>query len=330
MTRNPKSYGAKGDNIADDTVAIQKTFDAAKDGDAVTFPANTFRTTRTVTIPDKAIDIASVPSAAIRFHPAAGQTICLSVAQSNRPAFRRDWRLPNLIGPTVNKDTLAVGTMIGLRMYGVYYGCLRGMIVNGFDGAGVEVDHCHYWRIEDLYLRNNGIGLRCNVANAVTFINLKAQYNLYGVENAKNLIGGAIEGNFRSGARYTEVGHSYAIRDVWFEANGSYSAVAGESDIWCNSLPDWTADAGKTWKPVILSIDGSTVFMGHGNKTVATHNIAGCMNLSIGGAVRFYESQWPNFRFHPWCKIADSMPVPMDENPQAFDAGVPANYRRSK
>ncbi|HEY3417465.1 MAG TPA: glycosyl hydrolase family 28-related protein, partial [Armatimonadota bacterium] len=47
---NVKTFGAKGDGVADDTAAIQQAFDGMKEGSTVYLPAGAYRLTKTLSL----------------------------------------------------------------------------------------------------------------------------------------------------------------------------------------------------------------------------------------------------------------------------------------
>lgn len=297
-----------GDGKHDDTTGIQAALnDASK---TIIIPPGVYRITSTLKMSgNRALVLSGEPGSVFQFRPIDGSTTCIELTTVGTPVVRKGIYGLTLIGPRPHdppRDPAhQPGKMIGIKMFETQQGEIANVRIIGFDGAGLWIDHCYYWTIRNLDVRYNGWGVYCDGANATFFYNLQAQYNVYGYENIQSLVGGAIEGNYKSGARYTEIGARYSVHDVWFEQNNSGNSSPGEADIWAN-------DPKGEWKPVVLSISGCTTFHnsyslpGIDERAVATHNIVGCMHLATSGAIRFfYPNKWHSFSMHRMTTIMD-------------------------
>jgi len=316
-----------GDGKHDDTTGIQVALDDASK--TLVIPPGVYRITSTLRMSgNRAMVISAEPGAVFQFRPIDGSTTCIELRTNGAPmSVRKAIYGLTLIGPRPQdppKDpTYQPGKLIGIKMFETQQGELANVRIIGFDGVGLFIDHCYYWSIRNLDVRYNGWGVKCDGANATFFYNLQAQYNVYGYENVQSIMGGAIEGNFKSGGRYTEIGTRYSVHDVWFEQNNLGNSSPGEADIWAN-------DPKGEWAPVVLSLSGCTTFHntysapGVDERAVPTHNIAGCLHLSLSGAVRFFEeSRWHNFSMHRMSKITDgSVGDAMADVKNGFDGQV--------
>jgi hypothetical protein len=293
----------RGDGVHDDTTGIRRAF-AAAPGDLV-IPTGKYRVTSTVRWDTTAARrVTAEAGAKFVFQPKDDSKACLDMVGAP-PSYATkildglEFVGPEASDPTTNR-AYKVGDHVGLRIRNVAYGTLANLQFSQFGGAGLHIEHGYYWNISHVNAHHNGYGVRCAAANASNFYALMCRYNLYGCENVQSLIGGCIEGNARSGTRYTDLGGRYSLHDVYFEANNLARDVPGEADIWCG-------DPAGAWMPRVLAISGATTFNSdYRGWKVATHHITGCVMLVITAAVKFFENPWVNFYLHPHSNVTEA------------------------
>jgi len=314
-TLNARSlaFGAVGDGKTDDTAALQRAFSTA-DGDIVLIPKGTYIVTRTLILDSlKSWTIQGEPGAELKFIPTEGQSICILITGRFFPATRKSIVSLTLTGPNKDMDfPKALGKLVGIKILNAHHGVIDDVLINGFDRAGLEIagegvdgGGAFYWDIRHLNSQNNGYGVLCSgLANATNFYGLRASYNLYGIENVQSIIGGSMEANGRSGARFTNPRVKYAMHDVWMEANIRDVNSRGESEIWANSAETFADD---NWKPISLSLSGSNRLLSRWTEKdrPQTYTLAGCFDLSVSGTLVVEKRDQPRYHLHPKSRVVD-------------------------
>lgn len=331
ITRRP--FYAVPDDGRDDTAAIQRALNVAG-GNVVRFPDGQYNVSGTLRTPadcDYTLDFD--PGAVLVAAGFDGPVLQVTSHTNSLNRYRNVlWNVA--IRGKLPGDPIGVG-----KQHGIY--CVGGGGANGYaahglliknarverlSGSGIHLVDVYGANVEGAWVQWNGIGVYCRSANGTTFLGLSAKYNFYGYENIQSLIGGIVEGNMSSGGRYTELGVRYSVHDVWFEQNNLRN-FAGSADI-------DAGDPAGPWKPVVVSLSGSTTFHnsyslpGIDERTVPTHNITLNGYLTLSGAVRFfYPNKWGGFPVKDGSYVTDSSAGnPMGEVTNGFVGKV--NYFR--
>jgi hypothetical protein len=320
-----KPFNAVPDDNLDDTAAIQKAFDVCN-GDTVVIPKGKYIVGRWTLRPpgDRPIRIVAEPGSTLVFVPADGVTICIDWTQKpTENVILRSIERLTIHGPMANKEYpvgATPGKLVGLRLLNIHRGELRNLVIEGFDRAGLEIaagtldgGGAYYWEINNLIARYNGWGVLCSgLANATSFSGFQAQYNIYGYENIQWLTNLKCEGNYRSGARYTEGAYrvTHSIHNYWFEQNNQNGKLSrgsgqpGEADIWANALPEYT---DQNYKPISLALSGAGHFApGYGpDDRPETYAISGCLEMSVSGGMIIRPRGNFRYNLHPMSRVLD-------------------------
>jgi hypothetical protein len=301
------------DGIVDATAIINSQLAKCR-GKVLRFSEGRYRITGPVRTPaDCDYEVQWDPGACFEAAPFDGNVFHITSHKDSHARYRNILRSPSIRG-TLVPDPQGIGKQHGIVCVGG--GGANGIAANGLSiydarierlsGHGIHFEHVYGANVYGAWVQWCGKGVHCNAANGTTFYGLSTKYNYVGYENIQALNGGIIEGNMTDGGRYSEVGTRYSVHDVWYEQNNLQNAEAGAADI-------WAGDPAGPWKPVVVSISGSTTFHnsystpGIDNRTVATHNISLNGYLVTSGAIRFfYPNQYFTIKACPGSYIMDN------------------------
>ena len=238
-----KTFGAKGDNVANDTTAIQACFDYCTEFGAVAFfPQGTYVIDNTVTLFE---DIGSQ-------EPLGGDTKACILGEGSGLSVIR-WTGGNIPALRIHGEVISLqsvkgigllgnGTGIGLSLRDLAWFHCEDVMTTGFE-YGVYGDNVLSSKFDTLICRGNKFGFRvqrlagvyASHPNAITFINCDIGLNtewgaLITSPGVVSFFGGAIQGNGiggvnpeKWGLRVSDAGTEGAagvnLFGVYFEAN---------------------------------------------------------------------------------------------------------------
>ncbi len=335
----PQWWGAKGDGANDDAPAVQKAIDCLGNGSGgkLFFTSGIFRVNSQITVPQgKAIHLAGSGFDTMR--SGQGTEIRSFLRDGTNPAILL-YATPNSsvqqkitdlmvtggdtseIPPGFNPET---GTFpnnhTGIKIKNVHRGVLRNITVMGFKQQGIHIDSCFYWDFENIHTQYNWLGVRCKAANASFFRNINCHYNTYGIANSQHILGGAIEGNYRSGVIYdsdSSTGMRSHLKNIHFESNH-----LGDTEVHAADIYNGKAGA------ILLTVE-SCWFSHLQDRTVESHVFYGKFQLVILGAIRFFNlTSWKPFYFLNLSQVQDYGNNNMQEitGPVSAETGDSAFY----
>jgi len=244
---NVKDFGANGNDITDDTAAIQAAIAAVNSigGGTVYFPAGTYRHTG-LTLP-RFVNLLGIGSNRNAAGTSGAVSVLKNMSSVGSANITVDFSAGTLLGTSIRGLALVGGgtnTGDGLRIWGnpgVLGGAteltLDDLMIFGNGGDGLSIKYSWVIRVQNSFISaNSGYGVNLFAdANAITFVGVHIQGNFKSGVYARNTLGGlaflgcTIEGNSNGTTTYFEVElqnvHGVSFNGCYFERNPSGAAT---------------------------------------------------------------------------------------------------------
>lgn len=197
---NVRQYGAVGDGVNDDTLAIQTAIDGANRvaGSTVYIPAGIYKTTGPLTIYSHTRLIGGGMRGISNHEGHYSGTHIQYEGATTGNIIQTDPSASTVYGPEIYNLRVSGKAVNGFYMGGVSECTMNGVCVNGGCGTGIYF-RGSIARLSNLYLCGNDIGLHLDETHAVTVTQLNSWIN----ENC--------------GVRVSGSGANNAIKDSWIE-----------------------------------------------------------------------------------------------------------------
>ena len=223
-----KDFGATGDGVTDDTVAIQAAINSG--AYTIGIPQGTYKFT-SLTLPNNGVALVGQGRTATYLSCTATSGNAIYFSGPNAPEFRFEHFWLGGPGATSGNGIYLNSTNGGgLKCY------INDVVVDNFQaGSGIYGGELYFSSFYSVWCRNNGYGINMeNTSNANNFYNVICQWNhIAGARffyiTSVGWFGGDIEGNFGSGLIVDSVRQFY-MSAVHFEQN-NYDQAAGNYSV---------------------------------------------------------------------------------------------------
>lgn len=297
-----KDFGAVGNGVNDDTVALQSAIDSLNDGGGMVIPAGTYKITGTLTLSGVAKSIIGI-----------GRSTIKKVGAGNFDAIRVTGSGCLLGGFEIDGNSVGWS---GVVITGEH-NTLRDLVSHNNGGCGILLDGqtttCAYNTVENCRCYSNGqIGIGQNTALASRILgNICQGNNLEGITidlpSYRSIVdGNQVIGNCRTGGvggigidqAYLSVisnnlvsGTLSGLPGLTFQCNAgdtTYCTVTGNVFVDNSNGGIWLKKTG-SYHSSFNVIDGN-VFLNNGGKSITID--AGCNSNILGN--NQYSGVWPN------------------------------------
>ncbi|GEM_PF-2530851 len=185
QTFNVKDFGAKGDGKSDDTNAVLKAvisakqnFTSKKQTALLYFPSGTYLVNKSINC-DKYLSISGefTNTSIIRMIASDQELIVLENIRDESIIYNSYNYIKNisLQGPVYNalpltvKDKINVQKSVGIKIYGLRTR-IQDIQIDGFLNTGIDIRASYYTYINNVFIKNNGVGIIADEMSTSTYI----------------------------------------------------------------------------------------------------------------------------------------------------------------